>query len=78
MGEQLELPLPEVEDNRIYFELTTSSADAVLTSSLSKFKECFIIGVTSEGFQYDASNTDAAFWTYALDRARHFMMNKFG
>jgi hypothetical protein len=78
MEEQLELPLPGVEDNRIYFEIVTASADGTLKGCLGKYNECFIIGVDDQGFKYNGSSNDAAFWTFALDRARHFMMNNFG
>jgi hypothetical protein len=74
----MELPLPDVPDDRIYFEDLTINADSVLATNLGKFKEVFVIGVTDEGFEYRGSNNNAAFWSYALDRARHFLMNSFG
>jgi hypothetical protein len=73
--EQLELPLPSVEDNIIYFEDLTLTADSVLAANLGKFREVFIIGVTDGGFEYRGSNANTAFWSYALDRARHFLMD---
>lgn len=75
MSEQLELPLPEVEDNIIYFESTTISADTVLAGNLGNYREVFIIGLSDQGFQYRASNGDAMFWSYALERARNYLMN---
>jgi hypothetical protein len=73
--EQLELPLPSVEDEKIYFEDLTLTADSVLANNLGHYREVFLIGVTDEGFAYRASNGDAMFWSYALERARTYLMN---
>jgi hypothetical protein len=73
--EQLELPLPEVEDNTIYFESLTLTADSVLANNLGCYREVFIIGLTEDGFSYRASNGDSMFWSYALERARNYLMN---
>lgn len=73
--EQMELPLPDVEDNNIYFEDLTLTADSVLAGNMGHYKNVFIIGVTDQGFQYRASNGDAMFWTYALEKARNYVMN---
>jgi hypothetical protein len=78
MDEQLDLPLPEVEDNAIYFEDLTVTADSVLANNLGKYRDVFIIGVTDDGFEYRGSNSNAAFWAYALERAKHFLMNSMG
>lgn len=75
MEEQLLLPLPEGQDNIIYFENTTTNSDSVLAGNLGKYKEIFLIGVTEAGFQYRASNGDAMFWSFALERARNYIMN---
>lgn len=74
----MELPLPEVEDNTIYFETTTMTADTVLAGNLGKYKEVFLLGLTDDGFQYRASNGDAMFWSFALERARNYLMNSMG
>lgn len=76
--EQLELPLPEVEDNTIYFEDMTLTADTVLAGNLGSFNEVFLIGLTNDGFQYRASNGDSMFWSFALERARNYLMNSMG
>lgn len=76
--EQLELPLPEVEDNTIYFESTTLTADSVLAGNLGRYREVFLIGVHDDGFAYRASNGDSMFWSYALERARNYLMNCMG
>jgi hypothetical protein len=76
--EQLELPLPEVEDNNIYFEDLTLTADSVLAENMGHYRQVFVIGVADNGFKYSASNGDAMFWSYALDRARQFLMNNMG
>lgn len=73
--EQLELPLPEVEDNIIYFQDLTLTADTVLATNIGHYRDVFIIGLTDDGFSYRASNGDAMFWSYALERARNFLMN---
>lgn len=72
---QLELPLPEVEDNVIYFENLTLTADSVLAGNIGHYRDVFIIGVTDEGFSYRASTGDAMFWSYALERARTYLIN---
>jgi hypothetical protein len=76
--EQLELPLPDVEDNTIYFEDLTLTADSVLAENIGQYRNVFIIGVTDEGMMYRASNGDAMFWSYALERARNYLMNSMG
>lgn len=73
--EQLELPLPEVEDNLIYFEDLILTADSVLAGNMGIYRDVFIIGVTPEGLAYRASNADAMFWSFALERARTYLMN---
>lgn len=78
MSEQLELPLPAVEDNNIYFEDLTLTADSVLAGNIGCYRDVFIVGVSDEGFSYRASSGDAMFWTYALERARHYLMNSMG
>lgn len=72
--EQLELDLPEVPDNRIYFESTSVNADIILAQSIGKFRECFVIGVSDEGFYYAGSHGDATQWLYALERAKTYLM----
>lgn len=74
-SEQLELPLPEVEDHNIYFEDLTLTADSVLASNTGHFRDVFIIGLTEDGLCYRASNGDIPFWAYALEKARSFIMN---
>lgn len=76
--EQMELPLPEVEDNTLYFEDLTLTADAVLANNMGSFRDVFIVGVSEEGFSYRASSGDAMFWSYALERARNYLMNSMG
>lgn len=78
MTEQLELPLPEVEDNTIYFEDLTLTADTVLAGNIGHYRDVFIIGVTEEGMAYRASSGDAMFWSYALERARSYIINSMG
>lgn len=73
--EQLELPLPEVEDNNIYFEDLGFTADSVLAGNIGFYRDVFIIGVTDEGFHYRASSGDTMFWSYALEKARNYIMN---
>lgn len=73
--EQLELPLPDVEDNNIYFEDLGLTADVVLAGNIGKYREVFIIGLTEDGFSYRASNGDAMFWSFALERARTYLIN---
>lgn len=76
--EQLELPLPDVEDNVIYFEDLTMTANSVLVGNLNCYREVFIIGVNEDGFQYRASNGDSMFWQYALERARNYLLSCMG
>lgn len=71
----MELPLPKVEDNTIYFENTTLTADGVLAGNLGKYREVFLLGLDDKGFSYRASNADAMFWSFALERARNYLMN---
>jgi hypothetical protein len=75
LSDQLELPLPEVEDNNIYFEDLTLTADSVLAGNIGMYRDVFIIGVGPQGYSYRASNGDAMFWSYALERARNYLMN---
>lgn len=75
MSEQLELPLPEGEDNIIYFESTTITADSLLAANLGYYTDVFIIGLTEDGLCYRASNGDGPFWAYALEKARNYIMN---
>jgi hypothetical protein len=75
MEEQFELPLPEGEDNTLYFEDLTLTADSVLAGNIGLYKNVFIVGVTDNGFCYRASNGDALFWSYALEKARAYIMN---
>lgn len=75
MSEQLDLPLPEVEDNTIYFEDLTLTADSLLVANMGQYKDVFVIGLTEHGLCYRASNNDVPFWAYALEKARNFLMN---
>ena len=75
MSEQLDLPLPDVEDNRIYFEDLCLTADSILAANMGSFRDVFIIGLTEEGLAYRASNGDIPFWAYALENARNYIMN---
>jgi hypothetical protein len=76
--EQMELPLPEVPDDRLYFESTTLTADTVLAKAISVFDDVFILGINEEGYQYRASNDDARFWVYALERAKQWLLHQMG
>lgn len=78
MTEQLELPLPEVEDNRLYFEDLTVTADSLMASHMGRYHDVFIVGMTPDGFEYRASSGDLMMWTYALERARNFLLNNMG
>ena len=73
--DQYELPLPEVEDNVIYFEDLNLTADTVLAGNIGCYRDVFIIGLTDQGFAYRASNGDAMFWSFALEKARNYLMN---
>jgi hypothetical protein len=78
LSEQLELPLPDGEDNIIWFEDLTITADAVLAGNMGFYKDVFIIGLTEDGLCYRASNGDTPFWAYALEKARNYLMNSMG
>jgi hypothetical protein len=71
----MELPLPEIEDNTIYFESTTMNADVCLAQGINKFDEVFVLGIHKDGYNYTASNGDARFWIYALERAKQWLIN---
>lgn len=72
---QLELPLPEEDDDKLYVENLTLTPDTMLAGCMGKFKRVFVIGVDDDGFSYSASSSDTYFWTYALERAKQFIMN---
>jgi hypothetical protein len=75
LSEQLELPLPEVEDNTIYFEDLTLTTDTMLARAMGKYRSAFVIGIPEDGCpEYLGSNSDVFFWSVALDRAKAFIM----
>ena len=73
--QQLELPLPEVPDNLVYFEDLTLTTDTMLAGSIGKYRAAFIIGIPDDGVpEYMGSHTDIMFWSVAIDRAKAFIM----
>lgn len=75
MSEQLELPLPEVDEDVIYFENKTMNADVILATGIGKYDDAFVLGIHDNGYSYSASNGDARFWIYALERAKQWLIN---
>jgi hypothetical protein len=74
-NEQLELPLPPVEDNNIYFEDLTLTTDTMLARAMGKYRSAFVIGIPNDGLpEYLGSHSDIVFWMVALERAKAFMM----
>lgn len=76
--EQLELPLPEVPDDRIYFEDLCLTADLVLAQAMQSYNDVFVLGINEDGFHYRASNGDARFWIFALERAKNWLLHNMG
>jgi hypothetical protein len=76
--EQMELPLPEVPDDNLYFENTTVTSDILLAKSIGKFDDVFILGISEDGYNYQGSHGDARFWVFALERAKQWLLHQMG
>lgn len=74
--EQFELDLPVPEDI-IFYENLTATADSVLAYNIGKHRQVFLIGIDADGFpSYFSNHPNAIFWSFALERARNFILQQ--